>query len=969
MKILKSIAGIYLFILLLLCSTNVSAVKRKGSFVIASPQTTATLILDKNEHHLVYTAAGLFADDVNKITGKMLQILAVSNEKYKVKIGTLGVNSSFDQECEKSGINTENLKSKWEAYAIKVVSDSKQNTLYVVGSSPRGTAYGLMELSQMVGVSPWYWWADVRPGKKEVIEFPETLAIEDAPKVKFRGIFLNDEDWGLKPWASQTFEPETGDIGPKTYEKIFELLLRLKSNAIWPAMHDCTRAFFTYPGNIKMADKYGIWMGSSHCEPMLRNNVDEWHRWNPSTGTRGAWNFDENPAQLKEYWTQRIDTTSKYDGIYTVGMRGIHDGDMPGGKDLNDKVRILHNVFKAQRNILHQVTGKDVTTIPQIFCPYKEVLNIYQAGAKVPDDVTIMWADDNNGYIRQLSNTEERKRSGGAGVYYHISYWGRPHDFLWVESVPISLIWEEMYKAYQTNAKNVWIVNVGDIKANEIGMNFFLEMAWNPETHSPEKLDEYYTRFSENQFGKEESKEIGNILKQYFQLGFSRKPEHMGWNGVYPNTPIQDPELSVFSNGDEVQQRIDAYDQLEKQTESLYQRIPDRLKDAFYQLVAYKVIGASNMNKKILYAYKSRVYAGQERTSANWCATEAEKAFTKIKEATEIYNNKISEGKWKKMISYNPRQLPIFDMPRTGSFSPVAETDGKILPEGYNSTTPDESKSFSLPAFNFATNRSYFVDVINSGKQPLKWDATGTENWIKISKTSGQTATDERIWVSVNWDRISSTDTVRSTIQFNVNSKSYAVNIRAIKSNNPLPDQRVFVEDNGVVSIEAENYSDIKNTPECKWQIIQGLGRQNDAVGSFPVTAKPLGQDELNASPELSYNFITATTGDAKIYFYCIPTLPINNGYQLRFAVSIDNEKPMMVNANLKEPMDENNPEWKNNVLRSVTIQEVSASISASEKHTLKIKMIDPGVVIDKIEIVFGKRSDSYFGSPETKNK
>lgn len=958
MKIIKN--GFGILFLLILFSTLISG-QTKEAFVIASPKTNATLILDKNEHHLVYTAAELFADDIYKITSKKLQILSNSNENYQVKIGTLGVNSNFDHECKKFGIDTESLKSKWEAYAIKVVTDSKCKKLYIVGSSPRGTAYGLMELSQMIGVSPWYWWADVRPEKKGMIEVPADLSIEDAPKVKFRGIFLNDEDWGLKPWASKTFEPETGDIGPKTYEKIFELLLRLKANAVWPAMHECTRAFFTYPGNIKMADKYGIWVGSSHCEPMLRNNVDEWHRWSPSTGARGSWNFDENPVQLKEYWTQRIDTTAKYDGIYTVGMRGIHDGDMPGGKDLSDKVRILHNVFEAQRKILHEVTGKDVTTIPQIFCPYKEVLDIYQAGAKVPDDVTIMWADDNNGYIRQLSNTAERKRSGGAGVYYHISYWGRPHDFLWVESVPVSLIWEEMNKAYETNAKNVWIVNVGDIKANEIGMNFFLEMAWDPEAYSSETLGDYYTRFSENQFGKENSKEIGNILKQYFQLGFSRKPEHMGWNEVYPNSPIHDPELSLFNNGDEVQKRIDAYDKLEKQTENLIQRIPDRLKDAFYQLVAYKVIGASNMNKKVLYAYKSRVYTLQERASANWYAAEATNAFEKIKAATETYNNKIAEGKWRNMMTLNPRQLPVFDMPKTGNYSPNKEIDGQILPEGYSSFSLDNEKPYSLPSFNSLTDRTYFIDVVNSGKQPITWNATGFEDWIRISKTSGQSTTDERVLISIKWNMISSADTVHSTIQFHVAEKIYPVKIRAIK----LPDllaSKTFIEDNGVVSIEAEQYSNIENRKESKWQVIQGLGRQNDVLESFPVTAKPFDQSGINRSSELTYNFIKTTTGVGKIYFYCIPTQPINNDYQLRFAVSIDKQEPIIVNTKLKEAMDENNPEWKNNVLRSITIQEINVSFPVPGKHILKIKMIDPGVAIDKIEIVGNQPKQSYFG-------
>jgi hypothetical protein len=949
-----------LLAVLILVSFSSGLLAQGKTFVISSPKTTAQLVLDDKEILLVHTAAALFADDVNRISGRRPEIKSSGNTQFLIKVGTLGVNKSFDIECKKAGIDTDKLKAKWEAYVIKV--SPKKNILYVAGSNPRGTAFGLMELSQRIGVSPWYWWADVTPVKKDVIELPGDISVEDAPQVKFRGIFLNDEDWGLKPWASKTFEPETGDIGPKTYEKIFELLLRLKANSIWPAMHDCTRAFFTYPGNIQMADKYGIWVGSSHCEPMLRNNVDEWHRWNPSQGKRGAWNFDENPDQIKEYWKQRVDTTAKYDGIYTVGMRGIHDGDMPGGKDLNDKVRILNNVFDAQRNILHEVTGKDVTTIPQIFCPYKEVLNIYQAGAKVPDDVTIMWADDNNGYIRQLSNESERKRSGGAGVYYHISYWGRPHDYLWLESVPVALIWEEMHKAFETNAKNVWIVNVGDIKSNEIGMNFFLDMAWNPNRYSPETIDSYYAHFAASQFGTQYSKEIGDILKQYFQLGFSRKPEHMGWNGVYPNSPVHDPELSLFNYGDEVQKRIDAYNKLEKQSEALYNTLPAHLKDAYFQLVNHKVLGASNMNKKILYAYKSRVYAEQRRNSSNEYASLAQRAFEKIKEITLEYNS-LSGGKWENMMAYNPRQLPVFDMPPTGSYNPAENASGGILPEGYDSAIDG---NLVLPVFNPSIDRSYFVDIYNTGKEPLKWEAEVNDSRIKLSKASGETNTEERVWVSI--DRTKSyidSDTFKSTINFKLNGILHPVNV-LVKDTKPENYRKpIFIENNGIVAIEAEHYTAIKSF-NYNWQIINGLGREGNAIGSFPVSAEPIKTDDLSKAAELSYDFYTSSSGKVKMRFFYIPTLPINNNYQLRFAVSIDDASPVIINANLKEAMDENNQEWKNNVLRSVTIQESEAVLKKDGIHSLKIQMIDPGVVIDKIEIVTGQEKDSYFGAEET---
>lgn len=641
-------------------------------------------------------------------------------------------------------------------------------------------------------------------------------------------------------------------------------------------------------------------------------------------------------------------------------MRGIHDGDMPGGKTREDKVEILNRVFDAQRNILKEVTGKDVTAIPQIFCPYKEVLHIYRAGARVPDDATIMWADDNNGYIQQLSNEKERKRSGGAGVYYHISYWGRPHDFLWLESVPVSLIYNEMHKAFETNARNVWIVNVGDIKPNEIGMTFFLDMAWNPDRYSSENVNTFYARFAREQFGPENAQEIGAILEQYFQLGFSRKPEHMGWSGVYPDTPMQDPELSLFSNGDEVQKRIEAYNKLEKQTQELAAKIPEHLKEAFFQLVGYKVTGAMSMNEKILYAYKSRVYAEQGRVGANALAELSSGAFERIKKITVDYNN-LGGGKWENMMEYNPRRLAVFEMPKTGSYTPTQQAAGGIMPEGFDSLKGTEV--LKLPEFNSLTNRSYFVDVFNSGIQPLKWSVEAGDPCINISKTSGITKTEERVWVSVNWDLVSESKTVKSVLKFRMNDTVYSVLVEAKKLKAESGQVNRFIEDNGVVSIEAEHYTRIQNEKEFSWKLKKGLGRHGDAMGTYPVTVASNG----DKSPELSYEFITTSAGEANIYFYCLPSHPINQDYQLRFSVSVDDSAPVIVNAALKEVMDENNPEWKENVLRSVTIQELKSRLNNPGLHTLKIKAIDPGVVIDKFEIVFGAKKNSYFGSPETR--
>ncbi|HYC83600.1 MAG TPA: glycosyl hydrolase 115 family protein [Chryseosolibacter sp.] len=936
--------------------------QEKGPFVIASPQASSALAVNENEEQVVHIAAGLFAADVYDITGISLPLRSADTDSYEIKVGTLGVSSLFDQECKKAGIDIDKLVSAWEAFAVKTVIDPVgKNVLLIAGSNARGTAYGLMELSRRIGVSPWRWWADVTPGKKRSIELPVDLFIQEGPKVKYRGIFLNDEDWGLQPWAAKTFEPETGDIGPKTYAKIFELLLRLKANTIWPAMHPSTKAFYTIPGNKEMAAKYQIFIGTSHAEPMLRNNVGEWDR-----KTFGEFDYSTNREVVKNYWQKRIEALAPEDKyIVTLGMRGIHDSGMQGNFTPEQKVEMLETIISDQRKMLTNVLKKNITDIPQAFIPYKEVLEIYSDGARIPEDVTLVWADDNHGYIRQVSNMEERKRSGGAGVYYHISYWGRPHDFLWIESIPVSLIWQEMHKAYVTGAKDIWIANVGDIKPIEVGMNFFLDMAWNPDQFTPDNLMSYYTRFAAEQFGNAHAKEIGETLAQYFQLGFSRKPEHMGWTGVYPNTPIQDPELSLFTNGDEVQQRIDAYTRLEQQVTILQKKLPENLKDAFYQLVGYKVLAASNMNKKLLYAYKSRVYAGQGRVSANLYAEKAARAFERIKEITDDYNRQ-NNGKWAHMMSFNPRRLPVYGMPEVGHVEPVKKTGGGVIPEGAAQPV-QPGRVASLPVFLSCTARRYFIDVFNAGQEPVKWSAKPKDPWIQLSSTSGETATEERVWASVDWSLISGNKPRTSSITITVGNSTYDVHVRAERSDLPLGKQ-LFVEENGVVAIEAEHGLELQNTTDREWKKVQGLGRENDAVGAFPLNASPI-DPSTEGGPALQYEFVTRTVGEATLRFYCLPSQPINGDYRLRFAVSIDGGAPVTVDAALKEVMDEYNMEWQTNVLRAANIKQVKLTITQAGTHLLKITMIDPGVVLDKIEVVLnqGEKLNSYFGSPETK--
>ncbi len=943
-------------------SIDLEAINAVKNRVLFKKEESGEIFIDHGEAEVVKAALSMLQKDLKSVFDAALDINSKEPRHAKVIVGTVG-NSEVISELEEKGlVDLSTVRGQWEAYLIKNINWQGEEVLVIAGSDSRGTAYGVLELSRIIGVSPWVWWADVVPEQQDVFEIPENLFITDAPKVKFRGVFLNDEDWGLQPWAAKTFEPETGDIGPKTYEKIFQLLLRMKANTIWPAMHPSTKAFYTIPGNQAMAAKYQIHIGTSHAEPMLRNNVDEWdHK------RYGEYNYASNKEMVKQYWQDRVSELKEDDRyIVTLGMRGIHDSGMQGDFTTEERVKMLENIIGDQRKMLKNTLNKDITDIPQAFVPYKEVLEIYSEGAKVPEDVTLVWPDDNHGYIRQLSNKAERMRSGGAGVYYHISYWGRPHDFLWLESVPVSLIWEEMNKAYHTNAKDIWIVNVGDIKPNEIGLSFFLEMAWNPSQFSPESLNTYYTHFAIEQFGETHGHEIGEILSHYFQLGFSRKPEHMGWTSVYPNTDIQDPELSMFNNGDEVQQRLDAYIQLEQQVEALQNKIPENLKDAFYQLVGYKVLGAANMNKKLLYAYKSRVYAGQGRNSANIYAKKSKQAFEKIKEITESYNQ-LNGGKWSYMMTDNPRKLPVYGMPETGAeLNHSEKIGGGIIPEGFTEAVKPDTE-VALPGFVSSTDREYFIDIFSSGQEAISWTALSNDPWIQISAQEGKTTTEDRIWVSVDWSLFPKNQHRTSFIELDLSGDTYKVQVNA-KQLDITGNQAIFVEDNGTVSIEAEHFSGLQNITGAEWKIIQGLGRQNDAVGTFPVSAIPL-PIEKKQVPTLSYQFISPSSGKVKLRVHCLPSQPINEDYGLRFLVSIDGADPILMDASLKEAMDEHNGEWKTNVLRAVNFVETEISLPNTGMHTLEITMVDPGVVIDKMEIIINDEPVTYFGARETRNQ
>ena len=688
--------SIFLFGNRIVCT---AANHNEGEFVWYNGKQAITYSVSKSVSPVVTIALDMFTGDMKQVTGVLPQKTHTGNTA--IKIVQLDKNRSALKELLKQDVPVDSLMSKKDAFFIKVTESSNKKQLLVVGSDGRGTAYGILELSRLAGVSPWVWWGDVTPIKKNQLTLPADYTTFQSPSVEYRGIFLNDEDWSLQPWSWKNFEPSDtkGRIGARTYKEIFKLLMRLRANAIWPGMHGITTPFYFVPGAKEAADSCGIVIGTSHCEPLMRNNVGEW-----KVSERGEYNYITNRESVQSYWTERLKEAGRYENFYTIGMRGIHDSGMEGVKTLQEKTDALQQVINDQRTLLSKYVKKDVAKIPQAFVPYKEVLQIMENGLQVPDDITLIWCDDNYGYMTRLSDQEQQKRSGGAGVYYHLSYWGRPHDYMWLCTTQPGLVYSEMKQAYDCNARRLWIVNVHDLKPAAYDLELFLDMAWDINSVSPSTLVQHQKNWLCREFGTEAGEKLLPAMLEFYRLCGIRKPEFMGWNQVELDkkkyikgwSPIKNTDFSLTEFGGELDRYLESYESIKRILSEVEPIIPQERKDAFFAQIKYPVFGAAAMSTKMLEAQRARcIFPGscdtnlwtRESQLMNACAKSI-KAYQEIRDLTDYYNHKLAGGKWKYSMCYNPRDLYVFYPPTL----PIWLTDQEI--EQY--TFPESTKSLPL---------------------------------------------------------------------------------------------------------------------------------------------------------------------------------------------------------------------------------------------------------------------------------
>ena len=944
---------------------------RAGDFELVRRGHAADVLVSSEDFKVVQTAANALAADVERVTGvrPAVRTEPAGLSGPVVLVGTLGKSPLIDRLAREGKLDEKLLRGRWESFLITTVRSPLPGVrlgLVIAGSDRRGTAYGVYELSQAVGVSPWYWWADVTPRRRPELYVAAGTRRAGPPSVKYRGIFLNDEDWGLQPWAAKTFEPETGDVGPKTYARLFELLLRLKANTVWPAMHESTRAFNADPRNREVADDYAIVMGSSHAEPMLRNNVSEWK------ARPEEYNYLTNPEGVRRYWEERVRENGTFENLYTLGMRGIHDSAMQGPKTSAERIKLLEQIFSDQRAMLARHVNPDMTKVSQVFIPYKEVLADYRRGLKVPGDVMVVYTDDNFGYIRSFPTAEERRRPGGFGVYYHVSYLGRPLSYLWLETMPPALVWEEMSKAYRNGARQFWVLNVGDLKPAEIATEFFMQMAWDASRWRRDNLRDFLSEWASREFGASHAEEIASVLDEFYRLGFARKPEHLQWH--LPGEQYRPSDLTHDNYGDEVQARLDAYDSLMARVSRLYPGIPEGLRDAFYELVVYPVRGAALANRRVFALEKASAYALQGRASASEWEQRALRAEKLMEEETLFFNEKLARGKWRHIMSreMKPGQWtsmrstpPPFTPPPGGlKISEAAELG--VAVEGWGDPLHEGEAGGALPALDVYTRGTRFIDIFNRGRAPAAWVARASEDWIKLSRVRGDLREDARVLVSVDWAKAPKGGRFAGSVEIEGAGARRTVKVPVFNPSSPRPESlEGFVESDGVVSMEAEHFTSKTDRAGAAWQVIPGLGRTGDSVAVFPEDAPSVEPPRAaREAPAMEYRLHLFHAGEFELTFYLVPTHPVRGSQGLRFAFSFDGAEPRELAASAG--VEVTSKEWAQNVLNATT--KVSSTVKLeSGAHVLRIYMTDPGVVLDKIVLNTGGLRSSYLGPPETR--
>ena len=944
---------------------------RPDSFGLVQRKSAAAIWVDAQDFAGVIRAAHDLQTDVASVTHRRPKMLPTETklENEVVLIGTIGHSVLIDRLIRERKIDAAGIAGQWESFVIQVVPQplpGVASALVICGSDQRGTIYGIYDLSEQIGVSPWHYWAEVPPTHHDTL-FVKAGAFEQGPpSVKYRGIFLNDEWPDLTKWIGEKYgtvpprreppvPPGVANYGHAFYTNIFEVMLRLKGNYLWPAMWN--NAFNEDdPENARLADEYGIVMGSSHQEPMLRAQK-EWDR--RFKTTLGSWNYAKFPEVLENFWREGIRRNRHFESIITLGLRGADDTEMaPGGPAANQA--LLEKIVARQRQMIAEEVNPDVTHVPQLWCLYKEVMDYYAAGMRVPEDVTLLWAEDNWGNVRRLPTMEERKRSGGAGIYYHFDYHGSPRNYQWLNTSPIAKVWDQLSLAKQYGADRIWIVNVGHFKGYEFPLEYFMSLAWNTDRWTNDNLEEFTRSWAEREFGAEHAGDIADILTKYTKYNGRRKPEQLA------------PDTYSLVNYHEAETVVADFKAIAARAAVIYKKLPKARRDAFYQLVLFPTQASALVNELYLAAGKNALYAQQGRASANDYAVETRRLFQADTNLMAYFNNTFSGGKWNHFMDQThlgytgwnePPRNSLRAIPLVETAVPKAASLG-VAVEGSTLAWPGAATEAVLPAFDVFSRQEHYLDVFNRGKTPCHFTASASEPWLVLSQTSGEA--DVRLEVGVDWSRAPE-GTAHGTVKLSGAGSVVVVKVTAFNPPGAARETLTgFVESEGYIAIEPEHFTRNTAAGPGRWIKIQDYGRTLSGMrAALPPDAPSATPGKAAAC--LEYQLQLFSTGTVQVVTVTSPTLNFAPGRDLRVAVGLDDETPQIITLVPAGYQAQNgNRDWEKMVGDNARSVRSKHTVDRPGAHTLKYWLVDPGVVLQKIIVDAGGVRPSYLGPPES---
>ncbi|MDR3753017.1 MAG: glycosyl hydrolase 115 family protein [Terracidiphilus sp.] len=928
----------------------VSTTSSPGAFVLAANGEAAPLVVSDEDWPGVVRAAGDLSRDIGRVTGHDAPLIKGRPAAGidAVLIGTIGRSPLIDALVRRHKLDVSGIAGKWESAVTTVVErpmPGVRRALVIAGADKRGTIYGIYDLSEQIGVSPWYWWADVRVPHASALYVETGRYVQAVPAVKYRGIFFNDEAPALSGWTKEKF----GGMNHEFYTKVFELLLRLKANFLWPAMWN--NAFATDdPLNAKLADEYGIVMGTSHEEPMMRAER-EWV-W----GHHGAWDYATNQQEIDKFWREGMERDKNYEEVVTLGMRG--EGDTPMSATANTE--LLERIVADQREILKQTVNPDLAQVPQVWALYKEVQGYYESGMRVPDDVTLLWSDDNWGDLRRLPTAEERKRAGGAGIYYHFDYVGGPRSYKWLNTNPIPKIQEQMNLALRYGADRLWVVNVGDGKPMEFPTEFFLSYARTPERWDPDRsgidhLDEFTKLWAAREFGPEHASEIAAAMEEYTRYNGRRKPE------------LIDASTFSLTNYHEADRVEAEWRTLEERVDKLAAKLPEDQRASYFELIQYPVDACANLTEMYIAAARNAADARAGNPRANLEADAARAMFARDATLRDEYNHQLENGKWDHMMDQTHIGYTAWNDPPANAMPAVTwiqVPEAGSLGVDAGATTLERAGgrfALSLGTIDSVSDETRTLRLFDRGGTPVKFTVQTTVPWIVPSESAGTVGpTEETVVLRVDWSKVpAGNDSAEGTATVSSGEGrplNYA--LRALRLPIMRADAHGFIESDGYVAIEAADTAGRSADGETHWEELPGYGATRSAMTVFPVTAES--NTESNAA--LAYKIYLYDTGEFEMQAILAPTLNFVPGRGLRFAVSVDDGPRTIVD----ELEHNTQKDWEQAVSDGARRVTVPLTIAKPGYHTLKIWAVDPGLVLERVIVSHGALRPSYLGPPES---